>query len=222
MPPDHIACDIHTDMARPGGGSGPRSGFTFIGSAGHIKACGEGQNRRRIDARHGGQHGGGIRPTREKHAIGHVAALMQIYAFHQRRIQPRESGFFRDIFRPFCRQRGTLVTRDDAAIGDGNGLTRQHATNAFEDRLRTCGELQLQHFMQCGAMELRRYQPSRDQRLRFRGKGDAAWDFGDVKWLDAEGIARQHHLPCGTVMNGNAIHTAQILRESGAIAAIQM
>jgi hypothetical protein len=57
---------------------------------------------------------------------------------------------------------------------------------------------------------------------RFRGKGDAARDFGDVKRLDAEGITRQHHLPRGTVMNGNAIHATQILRERGAIAAIQM
>ena len=35
-------------------------GFAFIGSTCHIKACGEGQNGRAIQPRHGRQYGGGI------------------------------------------------------------------------------------------------------------------------------------------------------------------
>ena len=64
MPPDHIAVDVYAHMPRTGGTRSSGSGFAFIGSTCHIKACGEGQHRRRVDARHRGQYGGGIGAAR--------------------------------------------------------------------------------------------------------------------------------------------------------------
>ena len=147
---------------------------------------------------------------------------MQVNAFHQRCIQPRECGFFRDNFRPFHRQRSASFARNDAAIGNGDGLTRQDATYALEDRLWPAGELHLQQFMQSGAMELGRDQPGSDKRLRFGGKGDAIGDFSNIERLDAEGVARQQHLPRSTIMDRNAIHAAQKGGEARPVPAIQM
>ena len=92
---------------------------------------------------------------------------MQINAFHQRCIQPCKGRFFRDDFRPFRWQGSAPFARNDAAIGDGDGLTRQDATYALEDRLWPAGELHLQQFMQRWAMQLRRDQTGGDKGLRF-------------------------------------------------------
>ena len=116
---------------------------------------------------------------------------MQINAFHQRCIQSRECGFFRDDLGPFHRQRSASFARNDAAIGDGDGLTRQDAADTLEDRLRPAGELHLQQFMQSGAMKLWRDQAGGNQCLRFGGKGDAIGDLRNIKLLDAEGVTRQ-------------------------------
>ena len=56
MPPNHIARDVHAYMPRAGSTRRYGGGFTFIRRTGNIKARRESQNRRSIDARHGGQH----------------------------------------------------------------------------------------------------------------------------------------------------------------------
>ena len=62
----------------------------LVGGARHVETGGERQHRLAVQPRHQCENGGAIDAAREKHAVRHVAPLMEMHALFQRGVQTVE------------------------------------------------------------------------------------------------------------------------------------
>ena len=203
-----------------------RRGSALIDGLRHVEAGGEGQHRRLamgsgagLLACHHRQDAGAIDAAREEHPIGDIATQVQRDALRQGGIKPGEGGGPVDVLRTTFRQGGAALPGGDRAVGDDQGLPRQHPVDALEDRRPARGELQLQQVRAGFHPHLRGDQASGDKGLRLGREGDAIGDLGHIKRLDAEGIAREDHLARSAVFDRDRIHAAQCLGEGDPVAA---
>ena len=147
---------------------------------------------------------------------------MQFDAVEQRLLQPLQRLGLVPFARAFLRKRGALMTLDDLAVGDDDGLARQDALDAGENRVAPRRELQLQQFRLRAGIDRRRREAAGDQRLRLRGEGEAVLGLGIVERLDAEGVARQHEVTRFGIVQGERVHAAQLVDEIDAVAAVEV
>jgi len=121
--------------------------LAFIRGARSVETGGVGAHRLGVQARHQGDQGRAVDPAGQKHAVRHVAALVQIDAFFQRTVKAGQRRIFVDVFRTALGEPGNPAAIKDMTVGAGDCLARQHALNALEDRVGARGELQLQQFL---------------------------------------------------------------------------
>ena len=74
-------------------------------------------------------------------------------------------------------------------------------------------ELPEEEFLDRLRAQLRLDEAGGDQRLRLGGEGEAAGDLRRVERLDAEGVAGEDEAAGGAVVQGDAVHAAQVVHE---------
>ncbi len=222
MLPDHPFVDLDRLVVRAERLGYYRGMFALIRGSRRIEAGGVCQNRLAVQARHQCEQSGAVDAARQEHAVRNVAALMQIDALFQRAIQPFQRRVLIDVLRAALGDVRHTAAVQHVAVGAGQCLAGQQALDAFEDRLGTGGELQLQQLLARRGPHHARHQSCLQQRLRFRGERQPAGYLGDVQRLDAERVARQRHRALHAFMDCDRVHATQVLRVVGALAQPQM